>query len=127
MVKRSKTTHSKAKQTTRQPDNSHLYGEAKAVAAFRKQSDLAIGNIVGSCLFNLMIILGGTAMYRPIGISARALELDFPFLIFVTIMLLVIMNLRHKNREDLRRLEGGILVLSFVAYYTLVLFTQTAG
>jgi cation:H+ antiporter len=98
-----------------------------AVAAFRKQSDLAIGNIVGSCLFNLMIILGGAAMYRPIGLSARVLELDFPFLIFSMVLLLGFMKLGHKHRRKLRRFEGGILVLGFVAYYTLVLVTQTAG
>ncbi len=97
------------------------------VASLRKQTDLAIGNIIGSCLFNLMIIMGGAAIFRPLTMSDRVLSMDFPFLVALTLFLLVVLVVRNTRNEQLRRLEGAMLVLAFVCYYATVLFSQSVA
>ena len=51
------------------------------VAAFRKQSEIALGNIVGSNVFNILGILGLTAVITPIPVAERFLAFDLPVLI----------------------------------------------
>lgn len=93
-----------------------------AIAAFKKRTDLAIGNIVGSCLFNLMVVLGGAALWEPISLPASIVSLDFPWLVAITIVPLPIMALRFRRDDEFRRLEGALLVGLFLAYYSIILF-----
>ncbi len=81
------------------------------LAAFRRQPDIAIGNVVGSNLFNLLGILGAAAVTRPIaapGISAVDLGA-------MTIFALALLPLMWTNRT-LQRWEGGILIAGYAAY-----------
>jgi|TARA_R110000744_G_scaffold352055_3_gene458033 cation:H+ antiporter len=60
---------------------------ASLVAAIRRQSDIAIGNVVGSNIFNILAILGITAMIEPITVSPEMARMDIPVMIGISILL----------------------------------------
>lgn len=82
-----------------------------AVAAFRKETDIAVGNIVGSNIFNLLSILGATALISPIAVSEVG-GLDFGFMLGTSVLLLPLM----RSGFTLTRREGGMLAATYGAY-----------
>ena len=56
-----------------------------AAAAYKGQSDIAVGNIIGSGLFNILFVLGFSAVISPITVSSK-LFFDFGFLIVITLI-----------------------------------------
>ena len=85
---------------------------ACVIAVLRKHEDVALGNIVGSNIYNILGILGITAMVRPITIPEEIARFDVWVMLGVTALLLV--QLRSGWR--LSRAEGGVLVLLYAAY-----------
>lgn len=85
------------------------------VAAFRKHSDIALGNVVGSNLFNLLFVLGGSAAIHPIKTSGLKL-IDLWVMIGVTAILLPMLLTGRR----LSRLEGALLVLGYAGYLALM-------
>lgn len=83
------------------------------VAAFKKNSDIAIGNVIGSNIFNIFFILSISTIVSPIDYNA-AFNMDIYLLIGGTIFLFVAMFTGQKRKLD--RWEAGILLLIFVAY-----------
>lgn len=86
------------------------------VAASRNHGDIAIGNIVGSSIFNIFGILGITALITPVDASGLGL-LDIPVLLFLTFLLLPIMW----SGYIITRLEAGLLCLVYLAYMTFLM------
>ncbi len=86
---------------------------ASAVAAFKHNADIAIGNVIGSNIFNIFWILGLSSAIKPIFFSP-VLNFDIYFMGFATILLLLFVFIGRKN--VLGRLEGIILVLIYIAY-----------
>ena len=85
-----------------------------AVAAFHKKSDLAVGNIVGSNIFNLLLVLGATAVFHaPIDFDP-ILNTDLYIVMIGTVMLFIFMFTLNTYKLD--RLEGGLYLVGFVAY-----------
>lgn len=85
-----------------------------AVAAFHKKSDLAVGNIVGSNIFNLLLVLGTTAIvHAPLKFNA-VLNIDLYLVMLGTFMLFIFMFTMAKYKLD--RSEGVIYLIGFVAY-----------
>jgi len=85
------------------------------IAAFRKEADLSIGNIIGSNFFNIAGVLGVTTVVRPINISNHALFItDMIWLFGISIVLLLVMLPLSKGK--ISRWEGGILILIFTVY-----------
>jgi len=82
------------------------------VAALRKEADIVLGNLVGSNFFNVLAILGTTAMVRPLPVSAAAISVDFWVMMGFSIALLPILGLRKR----VARLEGVVLVVAYLAY-----------
>lgn len=85
------------------------------VAAFRKQPDIAIGNIVGSNIFNILGILGVASVISPIeapGIST----LDYGVMILFTVLLIPLLYTGRK----LHRVEGGVLLALYLVYLFLL-------
>jgi cation:H+ antiporter len=82
------------------------------IAAFRRQSEIAIGNIVGSNIFNVMGILGITAVITPIPVSGRFLAFDLPVMIAVSLMLTALLLTRPK----IGRLMGVSLLAGYAVY-----------
>ena len=86
------------------------------VASFRKQNDIAIGNIVGSNIFNLLMILGLTAIVRPIPISDRVLDFDILVMLAFSFALIPItFTARQISRLEAVLMLGGYIAFSFVA------------
>ncbi|MEZ4647765.1 MAG: calcium/sodium antiporter [Candidatus Eisenbacteria bacterium] len=86
------------------------------VAAFRKESDIAVGNVVGSNLFNILGILGPTALLHPIPAGGLT-RLDLGALILTSVAILPLMRTGFR----LERWEGGLLLATYVGYVTLLL------
>jgi cation:H+ antiporter len=94
------------------------------IAALRRESDIAVGNAVGSNIFNLFGVLGLGALVSPGGISVpqHILQFDFPVMVFVALVSLPIFYIDNR----ISKLEGALLV----AYYTMYmcyLILQAAG
>ena len=93
------------------------------VAAFKKKSDIAIGNVVGSNIFNVFFVLGISASIRPIPLARdNSSNFDMFFLIIMSVLLLIFVF--PGKEKKINRLEGTIFFLAFVAY-TLVLILDT--
>ncbi len=88
------------------------------VAAIRKQSDIAIGNILGSNIFNILGILGVTTLIREQEVSRQTLILDTPVMILASVALLPIMT----TQARISRTEGAMLLVGYGAYVA-ILFT----
>lgn len=86
---------------------------ATSVAAgLQRQSDIAIGNIVGSNVFNILGILGVSAIVRPLYAQASLLTVDVPVMVGSALLLMFVCRTGHV----LRRLEGAVLLAAYVAY-----------
>jgi cation:H+ antiporter len=89
------------------------------LSSFQGKADMAIGNIVGSNIFNTMMILGVTALISPLVITRSNLKRDIPLNILVTVLLILLgMNLTifGHGQNQLCRLDGVILLLIFAWY-----------
>ena len=82
------------------------------IAALRRQSEIAIGNIVGSNIFNLLGILGLTAVIAPVPVAPRFLSFDLPILIAVSLVLTLLLL----TRPVIGRGVGIAMLLAYVAY-----------
>lgn len=82
------------------------------VAVWKKHPDVALGNIVGSNIYNLLGILGLTAMIHPIDVPEEIARIDVWVLLAVTALLLV----QLRSGWKVSRAEGAVLVASYIAY-----------
>nr|WP_277882963.1 calcium/sodium antiporter [Paracoccus salsus] len=82
------------------------------IAAFRRQSEIAIGNIVGSNIFNVLGILGVTALIAPIPVASRFLTFDLPVMIAVSLVLTALLL----TRPVIGRGIGVATLAGYVAY-----------
>lgn len=101
---------------------------ASLIAARKGEHDIAIGNIVGSNMFNLLAVIGIAGSITPIAvIPAEVMMRDWPMMMAGTVALFV-MGYGFRGRQGrINRLEGGILLLTFIAYSAyLVLSTLPA-
>ena len=99
------------------------------LSSFQGKADMAIGNIVGSNIFNTMMILGVTALISPLAITKSNLKKDIPLNIIVTVLLIVLgMNftLFGKGQDQLSRIDG-IILLAVFAWYIWTSFRSDAG
>jgi len=85
------------------------------IAAFRRHADVAIGNILGSNIFNLLGILGISALLQPLPVHERILQFDQ----WVMLGTSLILSFFLFTGSRLSRLEGGLLLLGYGAYITL--------
>ena len=94
-------------------------------AAITHQTEISIGNVVGSNIFNLGFILGGTAFLRPVQITPKLLYRDGIFLMSVTFLIyLILFGLNGWDPTDkIEVAEGGILFLLLIGYI-LILFVK---
>lgn len=84
------------------------------VSAIKGTSDLAVGNVVGSNIFNSMLIVGCAAMVAPMTIPKTTVRKDIPFALIASIVLF--MMIVNGDEADISRLEAGILVLMLAIY-----------
>ena len=93
------------------------------VAAWRGERDIAVGNVVGSNIFNLLGVLGGAAALAPDGVavSAPALRFDVPVMIVTAVACLPIFLTEHR----IDRWEGIVLVGYYAAYVAFLVLDAT--
>lgn len=82
------------------------------IAAFKRQSEIAIGNVVGSNIFNVLGILGVTAMIKPIPVADRFLTFDLPIMICASLVLTALLLTQRVIGRGL----GAVLLIGYVAY-----------
>jgi len=92
------------------------------IAAIRRHADVAVGNILGSNIFNLLGILGISALLQPLPVHARILQFDQWIMLGTSILLLIFLY----TGRSLSRLEGGILLAGYGVYLWLS-FTVYGG
>lgn len=89
------------------------------IGAFQGNADIAIGNVVGSNIFNTLLILGLTALILPMAVTPSNKKRDIPVNIIVT-ALLVVLGLEKTffgiGNDGLSRIDGAILMAVFILY-----------
>ena len=90
---------------------------ASVIAARKGEHDIAIGNVVGSNMFNILAVIGIATIIAPMnGIPAEVLNRDWIVMLILTIALLV-MSYGFRNKEGkITRFEGVILIICYIAY-----------
>ena len=85
--------------------------------ALKGNADVAIGNVVGSNIFNVLGILGMTAICYPIAIDKKNMTFEMPFCILVSVLLtLLALNFFNGTPATISRIDGLILILLFFGY-----------
>jgi cation:H+ antiporter len=87
------------------------------IAAINKKTDIAIGNILGSNIMNVLAIIGTTALISPIQVSEIFLKQDFYWMLGLTILLFPI----FKTKDTISRIEGLILFGIYCTYIFMII------
>jgi cation:H+ antiporter len=82
------------------------------VATYRGERDIAVGNVVGSNIFNILTVLGISSLVMDIKISRKLLAIDIPYMVAIAIFCLMVAAYRKK----IGRIPGVLLLLSYVGY-----------
>ncbi len=90
------------------------------VASFRKETDIAIGNLMGSNIFNILSILGITSIIKEVEVSELIQNIDLWWMIAITFIILPMMLFKRR----FLRIEGAILVVIYI-YYTYIVFSAS--
>ena len=98
---------------------------ASVMSALKNEHDIAIGNIIGSNIFNLLAVLGLQGLLNPGPFDAIVLTRDYPVMLGLTV-LFFIMAYGFRGPGRINRFEGALLVLAFVGYQTLLYFSEAA-
>ncbi len=85
---------------------------AAAAAAYRGQSDLVLGNVVGSNLFNILGIMGVVAMVTPLAVPAQIMAFDIWVMLGATAVMIPVMISDHR----LSRVEAALFLAAYIAY-----------
>lgn len=100
------------------------------ISSIQGKADMAIGNIVGSNIFNTLVILGITALICPLDITKASLKRDLPLNIGVT-ALLILLGMKGTifgiGEDSLTRIDGLIMLLILVLYFRLLLKKPKKG
>jgi len=97
---------------------------ATIASVMKKEDDLAMGNIVGSNIFNILAVLPFAGLIAPGEINSEASFRDAPVMIAITGLLFLLCFSRKSGYFRLTRAKGALLLVSFIAYQIL-LFSQT--
>ena len=104
------------------------------VAAVRRETDLAVGNIVGSNIFNLTFVLGGAALVHPMAVAERILAFEYPAVVLLSLLLvpIVLIGPRRPRRplgpgrvqvngarriRSIGRVEGVLLLAAYLGVW----------
>lgn len=82
------------------------------VAAWRKKSDIVLGNVIGSNLFNVLGIIGITGIIEPITVDSKFIEVDIPVLFIASVALVFLVF----NFKSITRLHGLLLFAGYALY-----------
>lgn len=97
---------------------------ASIASLLKKEADIAIGNIIGSNMFNMLAVLALPALIYPVSIEAAVFSRDFPVMCGLTLLLAIMLFATKKQK--LYRAEGFFLLACFIAYQY-ILFIQNVS
>lgn len=90
------------------------------VSALKGTSDLAVGNVIGSNIFNTLLIVGCSAAVAPIAVAPNTVKKDIPFAIVASLMFFILcfddMSSPHLWGNEITRQDGLILLVGFMAF-----------
>jgi len=99
---------------------------ASLASAIKNEHDIAIGNVIGSNIFNLLAVLGLPGLISPGVLDPSVRYRDFPVMFLITLILFVMAyGLRGPGR--ITRAGGALLLAAYIGYQTLLYFSATAG
>jgi cation:H+ antiporter len=98
---------------------------ASIVSVLKNEHDIAVGNILGSNMFNLLAVLAMPGLIQPTSIDAEVLVRDYTTMVALFVMLYLFSRLGENGK--LGRLAGSSLLLVYVAYNSLLAYQSTAG
>lgn len=82
------------------------------VAVFRGHPDIALGNAIGSNIFNVLLIQGVVSLYRPVPISSSLLLFEFPLMLGLSLFLFLMLRIRPR----VGRWQGALLLLAYLGF-----------
>lgn len=94
-------------------------------SSIKGHSDLAIGNVVGSNISNLFLILGICATIKPLIFKKETVKLEIPIVIFLTSLLYILGN--NGSKKEINQVEGFILVILCVLFIILNIYLAKKG
>ena len=94
---------------------------ASIIALRRGKGDLAVGNVIGSNLFNLLGILGCASLVKPLAASTQIMNWDYFWMAGITLLLIPCF---YRSTPGIRRYEGGIILAAYIGYLASLLIRQ---
>lgn len=88
------------------------------VAAYRKETDISVGNLIGSNIFNIMAVIGITSMVKPISVSDQVVSSDIFWMLGIAVALLPMMIIGKK----LGKFKGVMLLTSYLVYIGILIY-----
>ncbi len=87
------------------------------VAALKGQGDIAVGNVVGSNIFNICVILGLSALVLPLQVKVQLIRLDAPLMLGVSLLFVALFRDSQTSRDfQISRIEAGLLLAGIIVY-----------
>jgi len=90
------------------------------VSALKGTADMAVGNVIGSNVFNTLLIVGCSAVVAPIAVAPNTVKKDIPFAIIASLLFFILcfddMNSPHLWGNEITRQDGLILLVGFLAF-----------
>ena len=87
---------------------------ASIMSVLKKEADIAVGNVVGSNMFNMLAVIGVPVLIQPSTFGGEVLLRDFPVMIAMTLIMGWMVFIRKPGQFD--RIEGAILLICFISY-----------
>lgn len=87
-------------------------------AAIKKESEIALGNIIGSNIFNIMFVLGVSSTIRPLILNQNII-FDIVLMIIITMVVLIF---SYTHQRKINRIEGLILFFVYLSYFIFIIF-----
>ena len=86
------------------------------VSVLKKESDICVGNVIGSNIFNILLVLGSVALVRPLNVERGTLFFEFPIMLLFSLALIPMI----RGRLMVNRLAGVVLVSGYLAFIFLL-------
>jgi cation:H+ antiporter len=88
------------------------------IAALKKETDISVGNIIGSNIMNILSVLGFTSLVSPVRVSAEIVRFDIPWMLGVSLLLFLLMLPAARSR--ITRWEGSLMIIIYLLYIYLL-------
>jgi cation:H+ antiporter len=88
------------------------------IAALKKETDISVGNIIGSNIMNILSVLGFTSLVSPVSVSEEIAGFDIPWMLGISLLLLILML--PASRSRITRWEGSLMIVIYLLYIYLL-------